>query len=95
VPTAISSSATARNSAPDLTTANRKDRDFLLASIVDPSAVIRREYLSHVITTTDGRTLTGLIVERTPGKLTLVNAKAERTSLAPSQVDSMTDRRSP
>lgn len=76
---------------PDLTTANRKDRDFHLASIVDPSAVIRREYLSHVITTTDGRTLTGLIVERTPGKLTLVNTKAERISLVPSQVESMTD----
>lgn len=76
---------------PDLTTANRKNRDFLLASIVDPNAVIRREYLSHVITTTDGRTLAGLLVERTPGKLTLVNTKAERISLAPSQVDSMTE----
>lgn len=74
---------------PDLTTANRKDRDFLLASIVDPSAVIRREFLSHVITTTDGRTLTGMIVERTPGKLTLVNSKAERVSLAPAQVESL------
>jgi putative heme-binding domain-containing protein len=76
---------------PDLTTANRKDRDFLLASIVDPSAVIRREYLSHVIQTTDGRVLTGLIVERTPGKLTFVNAKAERVSLAPSQIESLSE----
>jgi putative heme-binding domain-containing protein len=76
---------------PDLTTANRRDRDFLLASIVDPSAVIRREYLSHIVTTTDGRTLTGLIVERTPGKLTLVNAKSERVSLAPAQVDSLAE----
>ena len=34
--------------------------DFpLLASIVEPSAVIRREYLAHVIQTTDGRLLTG------------------------------------
>ncbi len=74
---------------PDLTTANRKDRDFLLASIVDPSAVIRREYLSHVIQTTDGRVLTGLIVERTPGKLTFLNVKAERISLAPAQIESI------
>ena len=74
---------------PDLTTANRKDRDFLLASIVDPSAVIRREYLSHVVQTTDGRLLTGLIVEQTPGKLTIVNAKGERLTLAPAQIESL------
>jgi putative heme-binding domain-containing protein len=74
---------------PDLTSANRKDRDFLLASIVDPSAVIRREYLSHVIQTTDGRVLTGLVVEKTPGKLTLVNMKSERLSLAPAQIESL------
>jgi putative membrane-bound dehydrogenase-like protein len=74
---------------PDLTTANRKDRDFLLASIVDPSAVVRREYLAHVIQTTDGRLITGLIVEQGPGKLTIVNAKGERVQLAPSQVESL------
>jgi len=74
---------------PDLTSANRKDRDFLLASIVDPSAVIRREYLSHTIQTTDGRVLTGLVVEKTPGTLTLVNMKGERLSLAPAQIESV------
>ena len=31
---------------PDLTHANRKDREYLLTSIVDPSAVIRTEHLS-------------------------------------------------
>jgi putative membrane-bound dehydrogenase-like protein len=74
---------------PELTGANRRDRDFLLASLVDPSAVIRREYLSHVIRTTDGRVLTGLIVEQTAGKLTLVNAKGERLGLAPAHVESL------
>jgi putative heme-binding domain-containing protein len=76
---------------PDLTSANRKDRGYLLANIVDPSAVIRREYLSHTIQTTDGRVLTGLIVERTPGKLTIVDAKGERVSLAPSLVESFVE----
>src|SRR5262249_23934841 len=50
---------------PDLTHANRKDRDALLVSIVDPSAVVRKEYLSYVVTTSDGRVLTGLIAEQT------------------------------
>ena len=48
---------------PDLTHANRKDRDYLLVSIVDPSAVVRKEYLSYTVETTDGRLLNGLLVE--------------------------------
>ena len=51
---------------PDLTTANRKDRDFLLVSIVDPSVQIRKEFLAYVVTTNDGRVFTGLIADQTP-----------------------------
>ncbi len=46
---------------PDLTTANRKDRDYLLVSIVDPSVQIRKEYLAYVVTTNSGRVVSGLI----------------------------------
>jgi putative heme-binding domain-containing protein len=74
---------------PDLTHANRKDRDFLLASIVDPSAIIRKEYLSFVVQTTDGRVLTGLIAEQTSSQLTLLDAKNERTVLARSRIESI------
>src|SRR5439155_24643275 len=70
------------NVGPELTHANRKDRDFLLVSLVDPSAVIRKEYLSYVVQTSDGRVLTGLIVEQSAGNITLVNDKSERTTLA-------------
>jgi putative heme-binding domain-containing protein len=75
--------------APDLTHANRKDRDYLLASIVDPSAVIRREHLSYTVQTTDGRFLTGLVVEQTPGSVTLINTKHERTRIARDKIESM------
>jgi putative heme-binding domain-containing protein len=74
---------------PDLTHANRFDRDDLLVNIVDPSRVIRKEYLSYVVTTTDGRVLTGLIAEQTPQRLTLVDAKAERTTLSRSEIESL------
>src|SRR5207245_2493737 len=66
---------------PDLTHANRKDRDYLLVSIVDPSAQIRKEYVSYNVQTADGRLLTGLLVEQTPGSITLLGAKNERTTL--------------
>src|SRR5262245_61013442 len=37
------------NVGPELTHANRQDRDFLLVSLVDPSAVIRKEYMSYIV----------------------------------------------
>ncbi|MBC7815910.1 MAG: c-type cytochrome, partial [Planctomycetaceae bacterium] len=72
---------------PDLTTANRKDRDYLLISLVDPSVVIRKEFLSHVVQMQDGRVLNGLIVERTDAGLTLANAKNERVTLAVANIE--------
>jgi putative membrane-bound dehydrogenase-like protein len=77
------------NIGPDLTHANRKDRDYLLVSIVDPSAVIRKEYLSYVIQTKDGRALEGLILEQTPNQITLVNAKNEKTKIPRDQIETM------
>ena len=48
---------------PDLTAANRKDKDFLLTSLVDPSAVIRKEFANYSVKTKDGRTFSGTVVE--------------------------------
>ncbi len=72
---------------PDLTTANRKDRDFMLVSLVDPSSVIRKEYTNVVVQTRDGRVLTGLAVTRDDAGLTLVNAKNEKTMIATEDID--------
>jgi putative membrane-bound dehydrogenase-like protein len=74
---------------PDLTHANRADRDFLLVSLVDPSSVIRKEYLSYTVQTTDGRVLTGLIVEQTPQRVTLVNERNERTTVPRGEIQSL------
>jgi putative heme-binding domain-containing protein len=74
---------------PDLTFANRKDRDYLLVSLIDPGAVIRKEYLSYVAQTTDGRLLTGLLVEQTPQRIVLLDAKNERTAIARDKLESL------
>jgi putative membrane-bound dehydrogenase-like protein len=74
---------------PDLTHANRKDRDYLLVSIVDPSAVIRKEHLAYNVQTTDGRSLTGLLAEQTPREVTLLDGKNQRTKLARDRIESM------
>ena len=74
---------------PDLTTANRKDRDYLLISLVDPSVVIRKEFLTHIIQTRDGRVLSGLIIERTDAGLTIANAKNERVTVAMADIEEL------
>jgi putative membrane-bound dehydrogenase-like protein len=79
------------NIGPELTHANRKDRDFLLVSLVDPSAVIRKEYLCYSVQTNDGRLLQGLITEQNSGQLTLVNNRAEKTVVARSSIESMVE----
>jgi len=74
---------------PDLTTANRSDREFLLVSMVDPSANVRKEFLSHVAQTVDGRVLTGIVVDETDAELTLLDANNQRQRLAKGDLESL------
>ena len=74
---------------PDLTYANRRDRDFLLVSLVDPAGVVRKEYQAYHLATKDGRVLSGLIVEQSPDVITLRGAKGERTRVARSEIDEL------
>lgn len=74
---------------PELTSADRKDARGLLAHIVDPSAVIRKEYMAYNVACADGRILTGLLVESTPAQITLVDAKNQRTTIAREDIESM------
>lgn len=71
---------------PDLTGADRKNRDFLLTNIVDPSAMIRKEYINYIVEAKDGRMLIGLLAESTPATVTVLDAKDERTTLSMSEV---------
>jgi putative membrane-bound dehydrogenase-like protein len=74
---------------PDLTGTDRRDRDFLVTSVVDPSAVIRNEYVAYVIATTNGRVLNGLVAEATPATITLIDAKNERATIARHEIEEM------
>jgi putative heme-binding domain-containing protein len=67
---------------PDLTQSNRKDTQFMLVSLVDPSVQIRKEYLSYIVETKDGRVFTGIVLEKTPTHMTLINADAEKVKIA-------------
>ena len=74
---------------PDLTGAERKNREFLLTSIVDPNAVIRKEFFNYNLATKDGRVLTGLIAESTPTTVTILDAKNQRTTVSQDDVETL------
>jgi putative membrane-bound dehydrogenase-like protein len=46
---------------PDLTGSNRADLEYLLSNIVDPSAVMAKEYQPTILYTLSGRVVTGVI----------------------------------
>jgi putative heme-binding domain-containing protein len=71
---------------PDLTGTDRKNLDFLLSNIVDPSGYIRAEYVAYNLATKDDRLLTGLIAEQTPQTVTLLDAANQRTTVARSDI---------
>jgi putative heme-binding domain-containing protein len=56
---------------PDLTGSNRANLDYVLQNIIDPSAVLGKDYRQSVIVTTDGRVVSGLVQRETDSALTL------------------------
>ena len=77
---------------PDLTTADRKNRGYLLAQIVDPSGYVRPEYISFNVTTNDGRRLSGVVQDPSDSSVTLVNVidnKPVKTVISKSDIDQM------
>lgn len=56
---------------PDLTGSQRANPEYLLTKLLDPSAVVAKDYQMTIITTTAGRALSGLIKEESDKILTL------------------------
>jgi putative membrane-bound dehydrogenase-like protein len=83
---------------PDITGSNRANLDYLLENILDPSAVIPKEYAVTVVGLKNGRVITGIVREETPASLTVVTATETLTiprgdveSLMPSNTSIMPD----
>ena len=67
---------------PDLTAYQRDDLGTLLMSIVDPSAEIREGFVNQLLTTKDGRTLSGFIVGQDDAAVVLRGLDGQDVSLA-------------
>jgi putative membrane-bound dehydrogenase-like protein len=64
---------------PEITGANRADLNYLLENILDPSAVIPKEYAATVLEMKDGRVITAIVKEETPTALTVLTANETLT----------------
>ena len=56
---------------PDITGSNRANLDYLLENILDPSAIVGKDYRMTVIETKDGRVVSGLLQKETDSAVTL------------------------
>ncbi|MEQ8787923.1 MAG: c-type cytochrome [Pirellulaceae bacterium] len=62
---------------PDITGSQRTNLEYLLQTIVDPSAAVSKDYQMQTLVTTKGRVITGLVVAETKAAVTIqtVNEK--------------------
>ena len=83
---------------PELTGSGRRDLDYILQNVVDPSAMVERSFRMTIIDTLDGKTYSGFIAEqndevlklRTPdGEIILKRADVE--SMTPTKFSIMPD----
>jgi putative heme-binding domain-containing protein len=74
---------------PELTGYERSNLEFLLPSVVDPSAGLREEFTNFVVGTRDGRTLTGFIETQTSRTVTLRALDGQTTMLPRTEIASI------
>jgi putative heme-binding domain-containing protein len=68
------------NLGPELThVGSRLDAYKLVESIVDPNATIDEKYVSTMVLTDDGRSVTGLLVSETPENVVIFDGKEKKT----------------
>ncbi len=73
---------------PDLTTVSRRfQQKEILESIVFPSHVIADRYVSQIVTTRDGRTLTGIVGEASPKRIVILQSNGEKVELDRDKID--------
>ncbi|MCC6510865.1 MAG: PQQ-dependent sugar dehydrogenase [Pirellulaceae bacterium] len=60
----------------------------IFESIADPSRVIDPKFQSHIVVTTDGKVITGLLSAETTAHVTLVNAQGEQVKIATEDIES-------
>ena len=72
---------------PDLTGAGRHDMDYLLSNIIDPSAVVTKDFQMTIFNTTDGRTVSGIVTVDND-RIVTVQTATEKVTIAKKDIES-------
>ncbi len=76
---------------PDLIGSGRSNLDALLANVIDPNQIIGNGYENFTVSTKDGRTLAGRVVEDTPGHVKLLGVGGAAQVVPRDQIASLTN----
>ncbi len=76
---------------PDLIGSGRSNLDALLANVIDPNQIIGNGYENISVSTKDGRTLAGRVVEDTPGHVKLLGAGGAAQVVPRDQIATLTN----
>ena len=71
---------------PELTGSNRRNLDYLLSNIIDPSAAVPADFQVTVVLTKSGRVISGAVTRRTPQQLEL-QTKTELVRVPVEEID--------
>jgi putative heme-binding domain-containing protein len=74
---------------PELTGYERTNALYWVENIIDPSAAIREEYMTFVVQTADGRTLTGLVAGQDKTTVSLKDQEGRVTKIDRTRIDDM------
>ncbi len=75
---------------PDLTAYQRDNLDHILMAVINPSAEIREGFTTYLVSTKDGRALSGLLVDQDPQSIMLRTADGRDTAIARDDIEEMT-----
>ncbi len=76
---------------PDLIGSGRSNLDAILANVIDPNQIIGNGYENFTVSTKDGRTLAGRVVEDTPSHVKLLGAGGATQVIPRDQVATLTN----
>ncbi len=74
---------------PDIVTVKTTGREKLLVNILDPNREVPPQFLSYAIDTKDGESYSGLVVNESPGNVTLRMAFGQETTVVRSNIVKM------
>lgn len=73
---------------PDLTGSNRNNLDYLVENVIDPSAVVSKDYRVSVVMLEDGRVLNGVVVSEND-QILLLQSQTERISIPKDSIEAI------